>query len=220
MNERNLTPENFVVDGNTNRIFSDGERQAPIEVKEAEPSHLARYEFALKFISSGDNVLDAPCGSGYGTKVIASRAAEVGGLDIHQGAVEHAREFFKSSNSFFSVGNMENMTEAFPTDGAFDVIVSFEGIEHVNSAEAVLDEMARVLKKDGKLIISTPRKPHGSPYHTREYSLDEFQKLLSEKFNINQMFGQTYTNIFDLNERRVDSDDYKKFNFIAVCSPK
>ncbi len=202
------------------RIFSDEERQAPIEVYKAEPSHLARYQFALDFIARGDKVLDVPCGSGYGTKLLTSKEAEIYGVDIYTGAIEHAKEFFSDKLNSFLVGDMENMKKLFPQDNIFDVIVSFEDIEHIKHPEKFLDKAKRLLKDKGKFIISTPRKPHDSPYHIREYSLEEFKQELSKNFNIQKIYGQIYTDIFDLESRKVNSYEFKRFNYIAYCVSK
>jgi 2-polyprenyl-3-methyl-5-hydroxy-6-metoxy-1,4-benzoquinol methylase len=115
---------------------------------------------------------------------------------------------------------MEKLGEALPADASFDAIISFEGIEHIKNAKAFLAGAKKLLKKGGKLIISTPRKPHGSPYHLREYSLDEFSAILETEFVIEGMFGQIYTDIFELAKRTVNPGDYKKFNFIAICTVK
>lgn len=203
------------------RIFSDGERQAPIDLKEVEPTHLIRYQFALDYITPGDMVLDAPRGSDYGTKLFASIGAKVERVDIHEGAIKHAKRFFSDENNSFFVGDMENLKRIFPENNCFDVVVSFEGVEHLKNPEAFLNEISRLLKKEGKFIVSTPpRKPHGSPYYTKEYSLEEFKELLSVRFDVKQIFAQIYTDIFDLTKRQVNPDDYKKFNFIAYCALK
>ncbi len=204
----------------TKRIFSDAERQAPTDIKYAEPSHLARYQFALNYVFENNKILDVPCGSGYGTKLLSLKGAEVKGVDISKKAIGHAKEFFSDDKNSFIVGDMEKLNEVLPENGNFDVIVSFEGIEHIKNAEIFLDEIKRLLKKDGRFIISTPRKPHGSPYHFKEYLLDEFKTLLETRFDVKKMFGQIYTDIFDLNERNVNPDDYKKFTFIAYCITK
>lgn len=171
------------------KIYSDGERQAPTSLVEAEPSHLARYKFVLNFISRNDIVLDAPCGSGYGVKLISSQAKEAKGVDINEGAILHAKNFFSNPNNSFLKGNIENMRDILPESGVFDVVTSFEGIEHIEDPQMFLGEIQRLLKKEGKLIISTPRKPHGSPFHITEYSLDEYISLLSQKFKVEQMYG-------------------------------
>lgn len=199
-------------------ILSDQERQAPTKLEDAEPTHLARYNFALKYVSTGDRVIDVPCGSGYGTKLIAQKGVSVYGVDIHSGTIEHAKEFFSGSGISFLEGNMENLENIFPEDNYFDVIISFEGIEHIKNPNLFLNESKRLLKNDGKMIISTPRKPHGSPYHITEYSLEEFKKLLSKNFVIEDIFGQIYTDIFNMTERKEDPSAYGKFNFIAICT--
>lgn len=56
-------------------IQSDAERQAPITLEDAEPSHLARYQFAQSYLTPTDIVLDAPCGSGYGTCLLSKSTA-------------------------------------------------------------------------------------------------------------------------------------------------
>lgn len=201
-------------------IKSNKERQAPTSVLRAEPSHLARYKFALKYVSPKNKVLDAPCGSGYGTKLLTTKNAEVFGVDIHKEAVQHAKEYFSDKLDSFYAGNIENMKKLFPKNSFFDVIVSFEGIEHLKRPKFFLKETKRLLKPGGKFIISTPRKPHGSPYHYKEYSLLEFKDLLSSEFMINNIFGQIYTDIFDLEKRKENPMFYERFNFIACCSKK
>jgi 2-polyprenyl-3-methyl-5-hydroxy-6-metoxy-1,4-benzoquinol methylase len=202
------------------RIFSDGERQAPIDVTEAEPSHLARYLFALNFITAADKVLDIPCGTGYGTKLLAGKAKEVTGIDVSEKAIGHAEEFFNARNDYFKIGDMENLEAALPADAFFDIIVSFEGIEHIGNGEIFLEQVAKHLNKGGRLIISTPRKPHGSPFHVREYSLSEFVSILEKKFVVEKMFGQIYTDIFELKDKDVDPASYKRFNFISLCTKR
>lgn len=199
-------------------ILSDRERQAPTTTQEAEPSHIARYNFVVPFIKNRDILLDIPCGSGYGTNILAKEAKSVFGVDIHAGAIQHAKEFFQLSNVEFLEGDMEN-TLNLKTE-KFDTVVSFEGIEHIKNQKVFLKNIKNLLKRDGLLIISTPRKPHGSPHHTVEFSLDEFKEILSEQFIIEKMFGQIYMDIFDMKERQEDPHAYNRFNFIAVCRPK
>ena len=196
-------------------IESDKERQAPKNVNEAEPTHLERYKFALNLISEDDVVLDVPCGSGYGSFLLTQKSKKVYGVDIFSPAIDHAKELFLNDSTCFFVSDALDMNIF--VDHNFDVIVSFEGIEHVSDPEKFLLEIKRILVPNGKLIISTPRKPHGSPFHIIEFTLDEFKKILSKFFVIEKIYGQIYTDIFDLEEREVNPDDYKHFNFIAIC---
>ncbi len=200
--------------------MSDGERQAPTRIEETEVTHLARYQFALDYILPQHTVLDAPCGSGYGTALIASRGARVYGVDINEGAIQHAKEFFSIASNSFHISNLEDLVGLFPKSDCLDLIVSFEGIEHLEHPSLFLNEARRLLKPNGSLIISTPRKPHGSPFHIKEYSLKEFEEELSSHFKIERIFGQVYTHIFDLGGNNVNPHEYRKFNFIVYCSPK
>ena len=198
-------------------IESNKERQAPKIIEEAEPSHLIRYKFALNFITNNDIVLDAPCGSGYGTGLLSVNALKVYGIDIFKGAIDHAKELFLKNNNSFDVCDVQNLSLKFKDNDFFDKIISFEGIEHIKFPDDFLKEVKRTLKKNGLFIISTPRKPHGSPYHIIEFSLDEFKSILSKYFVIEDIYGQIYTDIFNLKEKDVDPFSYKRFNYIAIC---
>lgn len=198
-------------------IYSDRERQAPTKISDTEPTHLARYEFLDSFLKETDIVLDVPCGSGYGTNIISRKVKRVIGIDISKEAIRHAEEFFQLKNIDFIVDNMENLKNGLLKNIKFDVIVSFEGIEHIEKQDLFLNFISEKLKKNGCLIISTPRKPHGSPFHKVEHTLESFEKLLSKRFIIEKMFGQIYTDIFDMNKKFENPNNYNKFNFIAVC---
>jgi SAM-dependent methyltransferase len=93
-------------------------------------------------------------------------------------------------------------------------------LKDIKDPDLFLKEVCQIIKKDGLFIISTPRKPHGSPYHIIEFSLEEFKKILNKYFIIEEMYGQIYTDIFSLNSRKVDPFEYKKFNYIAICRKK
>jgi len=201
-------------------IETNKERQAPQKVEDTEPTHLARYQFALNYVNGDDIVLDVPCGSGYGANLLSKKAKKVIGIDVHEGAIKHAKEFFQKDNIEFFTHDAEELSGLFVDQNLFDVVVSLEGIEHVSNPNNFLNEIRKNINPHGKLIISTPRKPHGSPYHNIEFSLDEFRDVLSKEFKIDAMYGQIYTDIFDLRLREEDPYSYKKFNFIAECSLK
>lgn len=201
-------------------IQSDRERQAPTTIEDAEPSHLVRYEFATKFLDKNSTVLDIPCGSGYGSGLMSRYAKDIIGIDLCKNTISHCSEFFSEENNMFAISDMEDLRNSPIYKKQFDFIVSFEGIEHIEKQREFLKETARLLSDKGKLIISTPRKPHGSPYHKIEHSLESFKELLGEFFIIEKMYGQIYTDIFDLDHRYVNPHDYQRFNFIAVCKKR
>ena len=158
--------------------------------------HMSRYVYACDFLK-GDNILDIACGTGYGTAILSKKAKGVRGADISQDAVDTA----KSRNPDTNYLQLDATQIALP-DASLDTVVSFETIEHVppGTVEKTLSEFARVLKPGGRLIISTPDKrsysldgPTGNPFHTIEYTLDEFNKLLGVHFNIESIAGQKFS---------------------------
>ena len=106
------------------------------EVVHAE--HLARYQVAAQLAESR-RVLDAACGEGYGTSLlVAAGAKSVVGIDSDARAVAHARRRYPGPD--FIQGDVRQL----PLErGAFDLVVSFETIEHVAEPEVVLDELGR-----------------------------------------------------------------------------
>jgi ubiquinone/menaquinone biosynthesis C-methylase UbiE len=155
--------------------------------------HLARYKFATNFTSE-TCVLDIACGTGYGTHMLASNAKYVVGLDISPDAINYAKQHYQADNLRFYGGNAYEIPYL---DNSFDIIVSFETIEHLDNPKLFLQECKRVLKPKGTFICSTPNSvcssPTGevkNPYHVREFSYDEFVSLLNMQFSKVEMYGQ------------------------------
>jgi len=154
--------------------------------------HLARYEFAKGFVS-GKKVLDVACGSGYGSAILKEAgAAKVIGLDISSDTIKYASAHFQNRGIEFVVENAEDLSSY----RDFDVIVSFETIEHLQHPETFLLEITRALTPNGILIISTPQHEKtrfgnpNNPFHVREWTLEEFETLLSKDFNLLNVYGQ------------------------------
>lgn len=114
--------------------------------------HRARYQFAAAHVA-GRRVLDVGCGEGYGAALLAEHAREVVGVDYSAAAVDHAREAYPRSNLRFVVADA---TAPAPVVGQFDAITCFEVIEHIPSDDQLVAGLARMLKPDGCLFMSTP----------------------------------------------------------------
>ncbi len=162
-----------------------GERYVPEVTGSIRLEHLHRYLIARE-LSRDKHVLDIACGEGYGSNLLASVAANVVGVDIAQEAIDHATACYRRPNLQFKQG----ACEAIPLpDGAVDVVVSFETIEHLSLQDVMMREFRRVLRADGLLVISNPERHEYSEvlgnrneFHIKELYREEFELLLRNHF--------------------------------------
>lgn len=141
--------------------------------------HLARYLLAAQ-LAAGRTVLDVASGEGYGTALLAkSQAVSATGVDVDERTVKAATERYPCAFHCADIADLPF------EDDSFDLVVSFETIEHVSDAPAAFSELARVLAPDGLLMISTPNTHEylvDNEFHTREFSHEEFVDLLRARF--------------------------------------
>ncbi|XWX02880.1 class I SAM-dependent methyltransferase [Aggregatilineales bacterium SYSU G02658] len=176
MNIKNNFPERIV----PGQVFESGYA-----------NHIKRYDFALSFVA-GRSVLDVACGVGYGTAHLADGAAHVVGVDIDEGSVRYAQGHYMRPNAAFSQADAHALPFA---DHCFEVVVSFETIEHVPDVQQYLAEVKRVLHPEGVYLASTPaakvstRRPP-NPHHVQEWSPADFEALLSAHFRAVEIYSQ------------------------------
>lgn len=170
-----------------------GERFTPECVREIWYEHYHRYAFTKNLVS-GKYVLDAACGEGYGSNILAGYALQVDGIDIDSESVTHAKNKYKKDNLRFKEASCIDLP--YPDNG-FDVIVSFETLEHLAEQEEMLSEFKRVLKPNGFIIISTPDKKYYSDeagftneFHIKELYQNEFKSLLDKHWHAQEWYSQ------------------------------
>jgi len=170
-----------------------GERYIPAEQGKIRLEHYHRYAIALDVVKEKD-VLDVACGEGYGSSIMADVARSVVGVDISVDAVQHATATYTKPNLTFRQGSATALGFA---DASFDVVVSFETIEHLAEQAQMLAEIRRVLRPDGLLVISSPNRPiyseesgEHNEFHVKELDFKEFDELLKTQFQSIQYFGQ------------------------------
>ncbi len=170
-----------------------GERLEPYVLNETSIEHLHRYAVAMDLVYN-KKVLDIACGEGYGAALLAGNAMQVTGIDNQAGIISQAKEKYKKQNLEFICGTVENIPAA---EHAFDVVVSFETLEHVGIQDRMITEIKRVMQPGGLLIISTPDKRiysdktgYKNPFHIKEYYPEEFIALLLKYFKNAQRFDQ------------------------------
>ena len=212
-----------------------GERLIPGEVDiDLLNEHMARYAFAAR-LARGKRVLDAGCGAGYGSAALAQVAESVTGVDVAADAIDHARAQYQARNLTFEPASVTQLPFA---EAAFDLVVAFEVIEHLEDWRGMLQEAARVLSPAGQLIVSTPNKlyytesrgVHGAnPFHVHEFEFAEFVAELKAVFPHVSMFLENHVEGVAFQphvpgytvEARVDTGeplpDESHF-FVAVCA--
>jgi SAM-dependent methyltransferase len=155
--------------------------------------HYHRYCLARDLVV-GRDVLDVAAGEGYGSALLAGVARSVVGVEINADSVRHAQAAYAKPNLRFLQGDAAKMPLA---DACVDAVVSFETLEHLQDQETFLNEIRRVLRPGGLLLISTPDRDVYSapgqppnPYHVLELTAPEFGQLLGRHFADHRILAQ------------------------------
>jgi SAM-dependent methyltransferase len=116
------------------------------------------------------------------------------GLDVDEATVEKASLRYGSARCGFR----HFAGDRTPFDACvFDIVVSFQVIEHVRDDGKFVTEVHRVLKPGGRFLVTTPNKTHRlkpgerpwNPFHVREYCPDELRTLLEAGFACVDVWG-------------------------------
>jgi SAM-dependent methyltransferase len=155
---------------------------------------LSGYAWALQQLGESRQlkILDAACGTGFGTYELAQGALRAVGVDLSKEAVSGSRARFRAPNLAYLVMDVTRL--AFP-GRMFDAIISQDTLEHVQQDELFIAEVARVLRPGGTFVVFTPcRESHTTapenPFHIREYSPESLTVLLRARFPTVRLFGR------------------------------
>jgi SAM-dependent methyltransferase len=170
-----------------------GERFLPECAGEMVYEHWHRYLIAQQYVK-GLRVLDVASGEGYGSHLLSLHAASVVGVDVSADAVTHAASRYPAKNLRYVAASCLKVPAS---DASFDVIVSFETIEHIMEHEAFLHEVDRLLAPGGLFIISSPNRPeytdrtgYINEFHVKELDRAELKALLDPHFPAQRWFAQ------------------------------
>ncbi len=155
--------------------------------------HWHRYLIAREQVA-GKVVLDIASGEGYGSHLLSGVAASVVGVDVSAEAVAHATDKYSANNLRYIAASCTQI----PLESqSFDVIVSFEMIEHIHEQAAFLAEVKRLLKPSGLFIVSSPNRPeysektgYNNEFHVKELDRVELKALLDVHWSSQKWFAQ------------------------------
>ncbi|HEX5909124.1 MAG TPA: class I SAM-dependent methyltransferase [Thermoleophilaceae bacterium] len=161
--------------------------------------HLAVYEWIAEQVA-GQTVVDMACGEGYGTEVLARRAARVTGVDANPEAHAHAAAKYTAPGVRFERDLIDHYSEP------CDAVVFLQTIEHVQDPAAVLRHFKAMA---GVAFVSTPNlltlAPEGAeksdnPWHVKEYRVEEFRELCESVFGRVELHGLFHARKLRLHE--------------------
>ncbi len=145
--------------------------------------HLIAYNEAAKQVSG--TVLEIGSGEGYGIRILSPLASSYLAFDKHPTPIDP-----KFTNVKFYQAHIPPLTDIL--DNSVDFVVTFQVIEHIKNDRFFLEEIKRVLKPGGTLILTTPNIKMSltrNPWHVREYDPPRMKSLMLSLFSNTQFLG-------------------------------
>lgn len=151
-----------------------GERQMRKTLNKNKPNHLERYLWAIRELKrlGVSTVLDAACGAGYGSYMLANAGFKVHAVDVSLEAIAWAKMYYNHPHIIHTLGDILTVPLA-----KYDAVVSIETIEHVD--ESWIDRI------ESPIIVGTvpnedvvPFSKKSHPFHLRHYTKSEFDALM------------------------------------------
>lgn len=148
-------------------------------------AHESIYRFFAERVS-GCDVLDAGCGTGYGTRILADGGARhVTGIDIDRQNVRYARKHYGSSHVHFEVADMERLPFG---DASFDAVIATNSAEHLHDPAAFIASLARILRPLAVALLAVPPiytdadavTHHAIRYHRSNLTVAQWIQLLDQ----------------------------------------
>jgi 2-polyprenyl-3-methyl-5-hydroxy-6-metoxy-1,4-benzoquinol methylase len=150
----------------------------------------------------GETIVDVGCGSGYYTRVAAEAGARVVAVDVARNYVEQARAHVGDALADRCAFRVEDAERLSLRDGAVDKVLMTEVIEHVPDPGPALREATRVLRRGGRLVVSTPSRfsplnvayaakrrvrRYGFNEHLHELTPREFRALVGQDLELERL---------------------------------
>jgi len=194
------------------QLVDTGERIIPAKENEVSvvfSRQLFAYRYASQYVVD-KTVLDIGCGTGYGCHLLAGKARRVTGIDYDTDAIEYCQTKYSGSNIEFIHADASNL----PSSSLFDVVVSFQVIEHIADVDNFIVQMKKRVIPGGMILISTPNSKTGTAgvsdnqFHVNEMNYTEFYALMKKHFTKFEIYGIGYSSKNRLREFLLQSPLY------------
>lgn len=145
----------------------------------ATASHTARFLTAASYVKDGDKVIDIGCGIGAFTRLVKEikKDCEIWGTDISDQAIKDNLKIDPDIKYLHRyIGEQDDLPENY-----FDVVFTGEVLEHMEDPSVLLKDCARILKKGGTLVLTTPNENHiQSHEHTWFFEKEDVDNLFQD----------------------------------------
>lgn len=148
--------------------------------------HDAAYQIALAHAGSGAKVIELGSGAGHGAASLADGALDIVAIDRVTPDSASRR-----SSCRFVRGDLNRIPLIRRN---FDLVVSFQVIEHLEDPTNYIDAIADLVHLDGTALLTTPNllmSDRVNPYHVHEYRADELADCLRRRFERVEVQGIT-----------------------------
>lgn len=145
--------------------------------------HRAAYGFAMR-LARDARVLDLGCGTGYGSAELAEVSHLVVAVDRIAPDADYRRP---------SLRHVRADLHGIPlAPRSFDLVVSFQVIEHLEDPSPYLEAIGTILRPGGTALFTTPnvlQSDGENPFHVHEYDADELRARLARHFSEVELLG-------------------------------
>jgi 2-polyprenyl-3-methyl-5-hydroxy-6-metoxy-1,4-benzoquinol methylase len=161
--------------------------------------HESRYQWLVgAFDVSRASILDFGCGSGYGAAFLAEKNATVMGIDISPSAIAYATKTFPRAS--FREYDLTDSNLTAVVSERFDIVISFDVIEHVEKWWAFLVNVRGLMKQDGVAIVGCPNRlahfdfnPFWNRFHVQEFTPAQLEWAARTQFDDVTVLGQRFS---------------------------
>lgn len=157
-------------------------------IRSKDPYANAKYEIILKWLKNYNikTILNAGCGSGELSFILAENGYTVTGIDIDKNYIDLANknlQMLKVQNCKFETAGIEN----FKSKIKFDTVIATDVLEHIKDDKAAFKKLITLLKPNGIAVITVPAGQYLFGFHDtqlghyRRYSIPDFKKIIPEE---------------------------------------